>query len=52
MQIEEFDSLIQDDNTLHIFRYPLYEIIHIPIADFINTKSKASFLSIINKVRR
>ena len=24
MEIEQFDSLIQDDNSFHIFRYPLY----------------------------
>lgn len=37
---------------MHIFRYPLYEIIHIPIAEFSNSKSKASFFSIVSKARK
>lgn len=52
MEIQEFDSLIQDDNSLHIFRYPLYEIVYIPLNDFINAKSKVNFLSIQAKNKR
>lgn len=51
MEVEEFDSLTQEENALNVFRYPTFEIVYVPLKEFMNIKSKINLFSIVKRMR-